>query len=114
MSLCTVLLDEGNPYGVSCLLFDLSKFAKEMYEVINFVRSDYFSISYYLMVPLIENSRVYIRCIRVNTTGGYIIVNSTSIGGPANFTINSSSNPNLDVRVLSNGSSNSIFSPVII
>lgn len=66
------------------------------------------------MVPLIDNSAIYIRSIRVNKTGGYIIYNSTSVSGPTNFTINSSSNPSQDVRILSNGSDNSIFSPLII
>lgn len=77
MTLCTVLLNLSNPYGVSCLLFDLSKFAREMYEIINFAHSDYFSISYFLLIPLVDSSTTYIRSIRVNKTGGYIIINST-------------------------------------
>lgn len=84
-----------------------------MYEVINFAHSDYFTISYYLMVPFIDNKTTYIRAIRVNKTGGYIVVNTT-LNGPTNFIINSTANPTLDVRILSNGSSNSIFSPLII
>lgn len=85
-----------------------------MYEIINFAHSDYFSISYYLLVPMIDNSTTFIRSIRVNTTGGFVIANITSTNGPSNYSITSSANPNLDVRIVSNGSSNSIFSPLII
>jgi hypothetical protein len=67
LSLCTVLLGDGEPYGVSCLRFDLGKLAQELFEIVNFAHSDYFKTSYSIVIPLVTPTQTtYVRAIKIN------------------------------------------------